>query len=152
VTAGYVLAAATKALLIGLIILGTSFFFVDLNPSRIRLDGDLPGADLPQLRAVGLHHRDLGAEFRAVAAGAAADRHAAGVPGRAFYSISMLPPFWQTVSLFNPVVYLISGFRWSFFGLADVPVGWSLLAIGVFLGACLAAVAWIFRSGWRLRP
>jgi ABC-2 type transport system permease protein len=64
----------------------------------------------------------------------------------------MLPSAWQTVSLFNPVVYLISGFRWSFFGLADVPVGWSLFAIGVFLAACLAAVAWIFRSGWRLRP
>jgi ABC-2 type transport system permease protein len=72
--------------------------------------------------------------------------------GGAFYSISMLPPAWQTVSLFNPVVYLISGFRWSFFGLADVPVGWSLVAISVFLIACLSTVAWIFRSGWRLRP
>jgi ABC-2 type transport system permease protein len=72
--------------------------------------------------------------------------------GGAFYSISMLPDTWQTISLFNPVVYLISGFRWSFFGMSDVPVGWSLLAIGAFLAACLVAIWWIFRTGWRLRP
>jgi ABC-2 type transport system permease protein len=64
----------------------------------------------------------------------------------------MLPEAWQTISLFNPVVYLISGFRWSFFGMSDVPVGWSLLAISGFLLACIAVVWWIFRTGWRLRP
>jgi ABC-2 type transport system permease protein len=71
--------------------------------------------------------------------------------GGAFYSIDMLPPFWRTVTLFNPVVYLISGFRWSFFETADVGVGWSLLATGGFFTVCLAAVAWIFRTGWRLK-
>jgi ABC-2 type transport system permease protein len=71
--------------------------------------------------------------------------------GGAFYSVSMLPPAWQTVALFNPVVYLISGFRWSFFGMADVNVGISLAAILGFLAACLAAVWWIFKTGWRLK-
>ena len=71
--------------------------------------------------------------------------------GGSFYSISMLPPFWQTVTLFNPVVYLISGFRWAFFGLADVPIGISLMAISGFTALCLGIIWWIFRTGWRLR-
>jgi ABC-2 type transport system permease protein len=71
--------------------------------------------------------------------------------GGAFYSIDMLPPVWQKIALFNPVVYLISGFRWSFYGVADVNVVVSFSAILVFLAACLAAVWWIFRTGWRLR-
>jgi len=71
--------------------------------------------------------------------------------GGSFYSIDMLPPFWQTVSLFNPVVYLVSGFRWSFFGLADVSVAVSLGMTCVFLAATVAVVAWIFRTGYRLR-
>jgi ABC-2 type transport system permease protein len=71
--------------------------------------------------------------------------------GGSFYSISMLPPFWQTVTLFNPVVYLISGFRWSFYGLADVGVGISLAMTSAFLAVSLAIVAWIFRTGYRLK-
>jgi ABC-2 type transport system permease protein len=71
--------------------------------------------------------------------------------GGSFYSISVLPPFWQTVSLFNPVVYLISGFRWSFNGLSDVNVGISVLATLGFLVLCLAIVVWIFRTGYRLK-
>jgi ABC-2 type transport system permease protein len=71
--------------------------------------------------------------------------------GGSFYSINMLPPFWQTVSLFNPVVYLVSGFRWSFYGLADVSVGVSLAMTAVFLLASLAVIAWIFRTGYRLK-
>ncbi|WP_395674188.1 ABC transporter permease [Inquilinus sp.] len=71
--------------------------------------------------------------------------------GGSFYSISMLPPFWQTVALFNPVVYLISGFRWSFYGVADVNVAVSLGMTLAFLAACLAVVAWIFRTGYRLK-
>ena len=71
--------------------------------------------------------------------------------GGSFYSISMLPPFWQGVSFFNPVVYLISGFRWAFFGTSDVPIGLSLLAIAGFTTLCLAIVWWIFRTGWRIR-
>ncbi len=72
--------------------------------------------------------------------------------GGAFYSASMLPPFWQGVAQLNPVLYLISGFRWSFFGLADVPVAVSLLAVAIFLLAGIVAVWAIFRTGWRLRP
>lgn len=71
--------------------------------------------------------------------------------GGAFYSIEMLPPLWQKVALFNPVVYLISGFRWSFYGAADVHVGISTAMILLFLAACLAAVRWIFRTGWKLK-
>jgi ABC-2 type transport system permease protein len=71
--------------------------------------------------------------------------------GGAFYSIDMLPPAWRTFSLFNPVVYLISGFRWSFYGSADVPVGISLAATLGFFFLCLAVVAWIFRTGYRLK-
>ena len=71
--------------------------------------------------------------------------------GGSFYSIDMLPPLWRTITLFNPVVYLISGFRWSFYGIADVSVGVSLAMTGVFLATSLAIVAWIFKTGYRLR-
>jgi len=71
--------------------------------------------------------------------------------GGAFYSIGMLPPMWQKIALFNPVVYLISGFRWSFYGLADVNVVISATAILGFLAACLVAVWWIFKTGWKLK-
>jgi ABC-2 type transport system permease protein len=71
--------------------------------------------------------------------------------GGSFYSISMLPPLWQKITLFNPVVYLVSGFRWAFFGVSDVNVGVSLAATGGFLAVCLVAVWWIFRTGWRLK-
>jgi ABC-2 type transport system permease protein len=71
--------------------------------------------------------------------------------GGAFYSVDMLSPFWQTVSHFNPVLYLISGFRWSFYEIADVGVGISLAAITLFLAACLTAVWWIFKTGWRVK-
>ncbi len=71
--------------------------------------------------------------------------------GGTFYSIDMLPPFWQTVTLFNPVVYLVSGFRWSFYEIADVDVGVSLAMTAAFMVAALAIVAWIFRTGYRLR-
>lgn len=71
--------------------------------------------------------------------------------GGSFYAIDMLPPFWQTVSLFNPVVYLISLLRWSFFGITDVSIGASLLVMGAFLAASLAIIAWIFRTGYRLK-
>jgi ABC-2 type transport system permease protein len=71
--------------------------------------------------------------------------------GGAFYSIDMLPGAWRTFSLFNPVVYLISGFRWSFYGASDVPVGISIAATLAFFGVCLAVVAWIFRTGYRLK-
>ena len=71
--------------------------------------------------------------------------------GGSFYSVSMLPPPWQTVALFNPVIYLVSAFRWSFFGVSDVGVGVSVLMTGIFLAICLTAVAWVFRTGFRLK-
>ena len=71
--------------------------------------------------------------------------------GGSFYSITMLPPFWQKLSLFNPVFYLVSGFRWSFYGKSDVSIGLSLLAIAAFLAACLCIISWIFKTGYRLK-
>ncbi|HIF89532.1 MAG TPA: ABC transporter permease [Candidatus Thioglobus sp.] len=71
--------------------------------------------------------------------------------GGSFYSISMLPEFWQKVTLFNPVLYLVSGFRWSFFEVSDVSIGTSLTMILIFLGACMAIVAWMFKTGYRLK-
>ena len=71
--------------------------------------------------------------------------------GGSFYSITMLPPFWQNVSLANPVVYLVSGFRWSFYGIADVSVGVSLAMTGVFLALCLTTIWWMFKTGYRLK-
>ena len=71
--------------------------------------------------------------------------------GGSFYSISVLPPFWQTVTLFNPVVYLISGFRWSFYGVADVHLGVSLGMTVLFMLVCAGLIGWIFKTGYRLR-
>jgi len=71
--------------------------------------------------------------------------------GGSFYSVSMLPPVWQTITMFNPVVYLISGFRWAFFGTADVPIGLSLFAISIFTAACLVVIWWIFKTGYRIK-
>jgi ABC-2 type transport system permease protein len=151
ILAGYVGAAATKALIIGVVILATSFFFVELTIAH-------PLAMLAFLVLTSVSFALLGF---IIGIWAGNFEQLQLVPllvvtplvflGGAFYSISMLPPFWQAVSFFNPVVYLISGFRWSFFGTADVPIAWSLLAIGIFTGLCLLAVAWIFKTGWRLR-
>ena len=148
---GYVGAAASKSIILGLIILATASLFVPLHVAHpvwmmtflvltcvaFSLFGFLIG-----LWADGFEKLQL-------------------IPlliitpltflGGTFYSVKMLPPFWQTVSLFNPVVYLISGFRWSFFELADVSVGVSLGITLAFLGLCLIAVWWIFKTGYRLR-
>jgi ABC-2 type transport system permease protein len=148
---GYVGAAATKALFIGVVILGTSTLFVDLTIER-------PLAMVVFLLLTCLSFSLLGF---IIGIWAGSFEQLQLVPllivtplvflGGSFYSISMLPPAWQTVTYFNPVVYLISGFRWSFFGTADVPIGWSLLAITLFTGACICFIWWIFRTGWRLR-
>jgi ABC-2 type transport system permease protein len=148
---GYVGAAATKSLIIGLIILATSWFFVDIDIAH-------PFAMLAFLVLTCLSFSLLGF---IIGIWAGNFEQLQLIPllvitplvflGGSFYSIAMLPSAWQTVALFNPVVYLISGFRWSFFGLADVPVAVSLLAIGVFTAICLAITWWIFRTGWRLR-
>jgi len=151
IVSGYVGAAATKSLIIGTIILLTSFFFVDLHISHpvwmlaflvltcfsFAMFGFIIGIWAKSFEQLNLIPMLIVTPLVFL--------------GGSFYSISMLPPFWQTVTMFNPVVYLISGFRWSFFGLADVPVVASLAAIAVFAGVCLGAIWWIFRTGWRLR-
>lgn len=148
---GYVGAAATKSLIIAIIILLTSYAFVDISIAH-------PFAMVLFLLLTCLSFSLLGFII-----GIWADNfeQLQIVPllvitplvflGGSFYSITMLPPVWQAVSLFNPVVYLVSGFRWSFFGSGDVPVLLSLLAIAVFTGGCLAVIWWIFRTGYRLR-
>ena len=148
---GYVGAAATKALFIGVVILITASLFVDLtiaHPFAMMLFLVLTCVSFALLGfIIGVWAKNF--------------EQLQLVPllivtplvflGGSFYSISMLPPIWQKITLFNPVVYLISGFRWSFFGTADVPIGLSLLAIGGFTAVCLAAIWWIFKTGWRIR-
>lgn len=148
---GYVGAAATKALIIGAIILVTANFFVDFTIQH-------PLAMLAFLTLTTISFSLFGF-ILGIWAGNFEQLQI--VPllivtplvflGGSFYSISMLPPVWQTISMFNPVVYLISGFRWAFFGTADLPIVTSLLAIGLFTGICLAVIWWIFRTGWRIR-
>ncbi len=151
VVIGYVGAAATKALFIGLVILATAALFVDLTIAH-------PLAMLAFLVLTCISFALMGF---IIGIWAKSFEQLQLVPmlivtplvflGGAFYSVSMLPPVWQTVTLFNPVVYLISGFRWAFFEQSDVPVGLSLLAIGGFTLLCLTIIWVIFRTGWRLR-
>jgi ABC-2 type transport system permease protein len=148
---GYVGAAATKSVVLGLIILATAALFVPL-----RIEHPLWMLFFLLLTAVTFSL--LGFIIGIWAEGF---EQLQFVPllvitpltflGGTFYSISVLPPAWQTVTLFNPVVYLVSGFRWSFYEVADVHVGVSLAMIGVFLVLCLATVWWIFRTGYRLK-
>jgi ABC-2 type transport system permease protein len=148
---GYVGAAATKAMFIGVIILITAFFFVDLNIAH-------PIAMVAFLVMTCLSFSLLGF---IIGIWAGNFEQLQLIPllvitplvflGGSFYSITMLPGIWQTIAMFNPVVYLISGFRWAFFGTADVSIGISLAAIALFTGACMAVIWWIFRTGWRIR-
>jgi ABC-2 type transport system permease protein len=147
----YVGAAATKSIILGLLILGTSGLFVPL-----RIEHPLWMIAFLVLTAVtfSLFGFVLGIWAEGF-------EKLQLVPflivtpliflGGSFYSVAMLPPFWQTVTLFNPVVYLISGFRWSFYGIADVNVGLSLAMTVFFLAICLAAIWWIFKTGYRLK-
>ena len=148
---GYVGAAATKSFFIGLVILGTSTLFVEFNIL-------IPGMMILFLILTCVSFALLGFILGIWAKNF---EQLQLVPllivtpmvflGGSFYSISMLSSFWQTVSLFNPVVYLISGFRWCFFGVADVSIATSLAAVSGFMILCLAIIAWIFKSGWQLR-
>lgn len=148
---GYVGAAATKSLFIGLVILGTASLFVELSIAH-------PFAMIAFLVLTCVSFALMGF---IIGIWAGNFEQLQLVPllivtplvflGGSFYSISMLPEVWQTITLFNPVVYLISGFRWAFFDMADVPIGISLMAIGAFTGLCLLIVWWIFRTGWRIR-
>lgn len=148
---GYVGAAATKALFIGVVILVTATLFVDLTIAH----------PLAMVMFLLLTCTSFALMGFIIGIWAENFEQLQLVPllivtpliflGGSFYSISMLPPVWQTITLFNPVVYLISGFRWSFFGMADVPIGVSLFAIAGFTAICLAVIWWIFRTGWRIR-
>ncbi len=151
ITIGYVGAAATKALFIGVIILATAFLFVDIQIAH-------PFAMLAFLVMTCFSFALLGF---IIGIWAGNFEQLQLIPlliitplvflGGSFYSITMLPPVWQTITMFNPVVYLISGFRWSFFGTADVGIGLSLFAILLFMAICLTTIWWIFRTGWRIR-
>jgi ABC-2 type transport system permease protein len=148
---GYVGAAATKSMIIGLIILATAGVFVDLPIEH-------PVAMVAFLALTCISFSLFGfiigiwaKNFEQLQLVPLLIINPLVFLGGAFYSISMLPPLWQKITLFNPVVYLVSGFRWSFFGTADVPVGVSLAAITGFTVLCLAIVAWMFRTGYRLR-
>jgi len=148
---GFVGAAATKALAIGLIILATSFFFVD-----IRIAHPLPMIAFLVLTCIsfalfGFIIGIVSKSFEQLQLVPLLVITPLVFLGGSFYSISMLPPAWQTISLFNPVLYLVSGFRWSFYGMADVPIAASLGAITCFTVLCLGAIWWIFRTGYRLK-
>lgn len=148
---GYVGAAATKSVIIGSIILGTASFFVDIEIAH------------PFVMVLFLILTSVSFSLFGFVLGIWADgwEKLTVVPilvimpltflGGTFYSISMLPPIWQTISLFNPLVYLISGFRWSFYENADVSVALSLSMTVTFLLVCLVIVRWIFKTGYKLR-
>jgi ABC-2 type transport system permease protein len=151
IVTGYVGAAATKSLMLGALILLTARFFVDYQIQH------------PVWMLAFLVLTALSFSLFGFIIGVWADsfQKLQVIPlmvvtpltflGGSFYSITMLPPFWQKLALFNPVVYLVSGFRWSFYGAADVPVGLSLAAIVGFLALCLTGITWIFRTGYKLK-
>jgi ABC-2 type transport system permease protein len=151
IVAAYVGAAATKSIIIGLIILATAGLFVPLEIQH-------PAFMLLFLVLTAFTFSLFGFIIGVVASNF---ERLQLIPllvvtpltflGGSFYSIDMLPPVWQTISLFNPVLYLVSGFRWSFFGQADVSVTVSLGMTLVFLAACLIFVWWIFKTGWRIK-
>ena len=148
---GYVGAAATKSIVIGLIILFTAMLFVDVPIKH-------PFVMVVMLVLTALTFSMLGFIIGIWAKGF---EQLSFVPslivtpltflGGAFYTINMLPEPWRTISLANPVVYLVSGFRWSFFGTGDVSIGVSLGFTAAFLAVCLGVIGWIFKTGWRLK-
>jgi len=148
---GYVGAATTKSLVIGLVIFATAHLFVDLPVAH-------PLAALGYLVLVATTFCLFGFIVGLVANGF---EQLQVVPllvvtpltflGGAFYSVAILPEPWRTITLFNPVVYLINGFRWTFFGISDVAPAVSMAVTAGFLAACLVAIAAIFRTGWRLK-
>ncbi len=148
---GYVGAAATKAFMIGMIILGTSYAFVDVQIAHPIWMILFLAVTCISFAMFGFIIGILARNFEQLNLVPMLIITPLVFLGGSFYSISMLPPFWQTVTLFNPVVYLISVFRWSFFGVADVSVPVSVTAILVFLVACIVTIHWIFRTGYRLK-
>jgi ABC-2 type transport system permease protein len=151
IVVGFVGAAATKSIILGLIILATARLFVDFSVEN-------PVWMLAFLILTSITFSLLGFIIGVWADGF---EKLQIVPlmivtplaflGGSFYSITMLPPVWQTITLFNPVVYLISGFRWSFYGVSDINVGLSLAMIALFMLICLAIIWWIFKTGYRVK-
>ena len=148
---GYVGAATTKSVIVGLVIFATAHLFVDLDVLH-------PFAAFGYLVLIAATFCLFGFVIGIWAKGF---EQLQVIPllivtpmtflGGAFYSVDVLPEPWRTITLFNPVVYLINGFRWTFFGTSDVAVGVSLAATAGFLLLCVAAIWWIFRTGWRLK-
>jgi ABC-2 type transport system permease protein len=151
IVTAYVGAAATKSMLLGLIILATAHLFVDVQVAY-------PLAMIAFMALIAISFCMFGF---ILGIWAKSFEQLQVIPllvimpmtflGGAFYSIDMLPPAWRTVTLFNPVVYLISGFRWTFFGQGDVSIGISLAFTGAMLAICLGVIVWIFRTGYRLK-
>ena len=151
VVLGYVGAAASKSILLGLVILATATLFV---PVQILHPGWMIAFLVLTATTFSLFGFIIGIwakNFEQMQISPMLVVTPLTFLGGAFYSIDMLPGAWQTVALFNPVVYLISGFRWSFYGSADVGVALSLAATLAFLALCLLTIAWIFRTGYRLK-
>ena len=147
----YVGAAATKSFMIGLIIFATANLFVDLPVAHPVWMIAFLALTCISFALLGFIIGIWAKNFEQLQLVPMLIVSPLVFLGGAFYSIEMLPERWQTIALFNPVVYLISGFRWAFFGTADVAIGISLAAIAAFTLACFAIVAWIFRTGYRLR-
>lgn len=147
----YVGAAATKSVIIGIIILATSTFFVEPRVDHLVL---MMGMMILIAIAFCLFGFIIGIwakNFEQLQVIPLLVVYPLTFLGGAFYSINMLPPFWQTLTLFNPVVYLISGFRWTFFGAGDVSIAVSMGALALFLTICLGVIFWMFRTGYRLK-
>jgi ABC-2 type transport system permease protein len=151
IVAGYVGAAASKAIILGLIILATATLFV---PVRIEHPLLMVGFLLLTATTFALLGFIIGIwadGFEKLQMVPLLIITPLSFLGGSFYSLNMLPPFWRTITLFNPLVYLISAFRWAFYGVADVAVGVSLLATAAFLVVCLSIGGWMFKTGYRLK-
>jgi ABC-2 type transport system permease protein len=148
---GYVGAAATKSMILGLIILATAHLFVPIEIAHPLWMLAFMALTAVTFSLFGFIIGIWADNFEKLQIIPLLIITPLAFLGGTFYSISMLPPAWQTVSLFNPVVYLVSAFRWSFYELSDVGVEVSLAMIGLFLGICLAIVWWIFKTGYRLK-
>lgn len=151
IVTAYVGAAATKSMILGLIIFATAHLFVDVQV-------EYPLAMIAFMALIAISFCMFGfilgiwaKNFEQLQVIPLLVIMPMTFLGGAFYSIDMLPPVWRTVTLFNPVVYLISGFRWTFFGQGDVSIGISLGFTAVMLALCLGAIVWIFRTGYRLK-
>jgi ABC-2 type transport system permease protein len=148
---GYVGAAATKSIILGLIILATSAFFVPIQIAHLFWMLAFLVLTAVSFSLFGFILGIWADGFEKLQVVPLLILTPLTFLGGTFYSISVLPPIWQKIALFNPVVYLVSGFRWSFFEVSDVHIGISIAAIFGFLAICLVIVWWIFRTGYRLK-